>query len=600
MTIHDDEILGKAYDSRLMKRLLTFLWPYKKLTLIALLVLLCSTVADLAGPYLIKVAIDRDIAAHNFHGLFRLMQIYVLVLLARSAAIYAYALLTNWLGQKIMYDLRTQLFTHIQKLPLSFFDKNPVGRMVTRVTNDVETLNQMLSSGIVAILGDIVVLIGIISILLSLNWKLALVTFTVFPLIFLATEIFRKKVRESYRLIRQRIARINSFLQENISGMTTVQLFNREGKNHSQFVDLNDLHRQANQRSIRYHAVYYPTIGFFTFLSTAMILWFGGLEVWKGAISIGVLVAFTQYVRRFFEPIEDLADKYNIMQAAMASSERVFALMDEKEQTPFQEPRQTLPPSRGKIEFRNLSFAYNSEDWVLKDVSFTIQPGEKVAIVGATGAGKTSIISLINRMYEPTQGQILLDDVDTATVSLEEIRSRIGVVLQDVFIFSGSVRDNIALGDPEVTDELMEQSASRVNAHRFIHTLPQQYEHELAERGSNLSAGQKQLLSFARALAYNPEILILDEATSNVDTETELLIREAIHKLMENRTSIIIAHRLSTIQYVDWIIVLHKGKIREMGKHDALLAKKGVYYRLYQLQFEDAEVAPVLPPTLKG
>jgi len=331
-----------------------------------------------------------------------------------------------------------------------------------------------------------------------------------------------------------------------------------------------------------------------------MILWYGGLQVWKGAISIGVLVAFTQYVRRFFEPIEDLADKYNIMQAAMASSERVFALMDESEQNSFQEPQQILPPSRGKIEFRNLSFAYNSEDWVLRDVSFTIQPGEKVAIVGATGAGKTSIISLLNRMYEPTQGQILLDDMDTAHVPLQEIRSRIGVVLQDVFIFSGSVRDNISLGDPDVTDDLMEQSASRVNAHGFIRILPQQYEHELAERGSNLSAGQKQLLSFARALAYNPEILILDEATSSVDTETELLIREAIRKLMENRTSIIIAHRLSTIQHVDWIIVLHKGKIREMGKHKDLMAKKGVYYRLYQLQFEDADSAPALAQTVRG
>jgi ATP-binding cassette, subfamily B, multidrug efflux pump len=592
LTIHEDEILGKAYDSRLMKRLLTYLWPYKKQTLIALLVLLCSTAGDLAGPYLLKVAIDRDIAARNLHGLFRLMQFYVLVLLMRSAANYTYTLLTNWLGQKIMFDLRRRLFAHIQKLPLAFFDRNPVGRLVTRVTNDVETLNQMLSSGIVAILGDIVVLVGIITIMLSLNWKLALVTFAVFPLIFLATEIFRKKVRQAYRQIRLRIARINSFLQENISGMTTVQLFNREGKNYNQFLELNDSHREANQRSIRYHAVYYPTIGFFTFLSTAMILWYGGLQVWKGVISIGILVAFTQYVRRFFEPIEDLADKYNIMQAAMASSERVFALMDEKEQEPFQEPQQTLPTSRGKIEFRNLSFAYNSEDWVLKDVSFTIQPGEKVAIVGATGAGKTSIISLLNRMYEPTYGQILLDDVDTAHVPLQEIRSRIGVVLQDVFIFSGSVRDNISLGDPAVTDEVMEQSASRVNAHRFIHTLPQQYEHELAERGSNLSTGQKQLLSFARALAFNPEILILDEATSSVDTETELLIREAIRKLMENRTSIIIAHRLSTIQHVDWIIVLHKGKIREMGKHQDLLAKKGVYYRLYQLQFENIEETP--------
>lgn len=585
MNYHEEETLGKAYDGRLMKRLLRYLWPYKGVVLISLLILLLQAGAELAGPYIIKIAIDREIAAGDYTGLFSLSLLFLGVLLVQAAAAYGYRYITSWLGQKIMYDIRLQLFTHLQKLPLSFYDKNPVGRLVTRVTNDVETLNSMLSSGVVAIMGDMVVLFGIVIVMLQMNWQLALVTFAVFPLIFVATEIFRKKVRQAYRTIRLRIARINSFLQENISGMATVQIFNREPENFKRFTELNDQHRQAQLQSIRYHGLYYPAIGLFTSISTGLILWYGGLRVGSATLSLGVLVAFMQYVRRFFEPIQDLADKYNIMQAAMASSERVFKLLDEPEQHSYQPPQQQLPPSKGKIEFDDVSFTYNGSDYVLKNVSFTIQPGERVAIVGATGAGKTSIISLINRMYEPTQGHILLDDIDTAHIPVEELRSRIGVVLQDVFIFSGTVDENITLGHSEISDDAMVAAAKRVNAHDFIQHMSNRYKHELTERGSNLSVGQKQLLSFARALAYNPEILILDEATSSVDTETEHLISDAIHTLMQNRTSIIIAHRLSTIRDVDRIIVLHKGRIRETGTNEELLKERGFYYRLYQLQF---------------
>ena len=585
MNYHEEEIMGKAVDSRLMNRLLTYLYPFKWLALLSFVVLLFVAAMELAGPYLLKLAIDNELANKDYQGLVLLMLIYSGVIVFQSLGQAGHHLLTRWLGQKIMYDIRMQVFSHIQKLPLSFFDRNPVGRLVTRVTNDVETLNEMLSSGVVAILGDIVVLIGIVVVMLTLNWQLALVTFIVLPFMFLATYIFRKKVRDAYRKTRLRLAKINSFLQENISGMATVQIFNREQENYDRFKKLNDAYRQANLQSIRYHGMFYPTINMLMTFSTALLIWYGGTRVFQDFLSLGVLVAFMRYINRFFMPIRDLADKYNMMQAAMASSERVFKLLDEPEQQPHHGEAISLAKARGKIEFKNVSFAYNGKDFVLKDVSFVIQPGEKVAIVGATGAGKTSIISLINRMYEPTRGQILIDDIDTRQIPLEELRNRIGVVLQDVFIFSGSVQQNITLGDPDISQSNIELAARRVNADRFINRMPARFQNELTERGSNLSVGQKQLLSFARALAYDPEILILDEATSSVDTETELLISDAIHKLMQDRTSIIIAHRLSTIKDVDWIIVLHKGEIREIGTHDELLGKRDVYYRLYQLQF---------------
>lgn len=585
MTYHEEEILGKAFDKNLMRRLLTFLWPFKWIALASLLILSLYSATQLAGPYILKLAIDNELMKGNYRGLTLLMIVYLFVTLLEVLSQAGHNMLTRWLGQKVMYSMRTAIFSHIQKLPLSFFDKNPVGRLVTRVTNDVETLNNLLSSGIVTILGDVVVLIGIVIVMTSMSWRLSLVTFSVIPFMILAIFLFKHHMRDAFRKSRLRLARINSFLQENISGMATVQIFNREGENYNRFVELNKAYREANLKSIKIDSMYSPIVRMLMSFGSALLLWYGGNLVFDNFISLGILVAFTRYVTRFFRPLADLAEKYNMMQAAMASSERVFKLLDEPEQSATRGTPLPLPPSKGKIEFRDVTFAYNKEDYVLKNVSFTIRPGEKVAIVGATGAGKTSIISLINRMYEPTRGQILLDDIDTARIPLHDLRSRIGVVLQDVFIFSGSIEHNITLGDPDISQEEIETALHRVNAERFVNKFPDSYKHELTERGSNLSVGQKQLLSFARALAYNPEILILDEATSSVDTETELLISDAIHKLMENRTSIIIAHRLSTIKDVDWIVVMHKGEIREIGKHDELLAERGIYFRLHQLQF---------------
>lgn len=587
MTLHEEEVIGKAYDSRLMRRLLAYLHPYRWMVVLAVLILLLGSVAELLLPYLTKVAIDRYIANKELAGLARLALLYFTVLLVQMSFIFFQTYLTQKIGQKVMYDMRNQIFAHLQRLPLSFFDKNPVGRLVTRATNDVETLNSMLSSGVVTIFGDIFVLVGIIAMMLIFNWQLALLSFTVLPLIFAASFWFRVHVRESFRKVRLRIARINSYLQENIMGMSTVQIFNREKKNFRRFDELNNDYLQAYLETIYYYSVFHPLVELISALALAIILWYGGIRVISGALTIGVVVAFVQYAERFFQPIRDLSEKYNLMQAAMASSERIFKLLDEPEQRLLPENPAEMPPPCGEIEFRDVSFGYNENDHVLRNVSFKINCGEKVAIVGATGAGKTTLINLISRLYEPTSGRILLNRIDTALYPLDNLRRRVRMVLQDVFIFSGTVEYNIRLGDQSIPMERVIQAAKDVRAHEFIEKLPQGYQTELSERGSNLSVGQKQLLSFARALVFDPEVLIMDEATSSVDTETEILLREATTRLMAGRTSVIIAHRLSTIQNVDWILVLHKGEMREIGTHNELLAKKGIYYRLYELQYQN-------------
>jgi len=587
VTLHEEEVIGKAYDSRLMRRLLAYLHPYRWMVVLAVLILLLGSFAELLLPYLTKVAIDRYIANKELAGLARLALLYFTVLLVQMSFIFFQTYLTQKIGQKVMYDMRNQIFAHLQRLPLSFFDKNPVGRLVTRATNDVETLNSMLSSGVVTIFGDIFVLVGIIAMMLIFNWQLALLSFTVLPLIFAASFWFRVHVRESFRKVRLRIARINSYLQENIMGMSTVQIFNREKKNFRRFDELNNDYLQAYLETIYYYSVFHPLVELISALALAIILWYGGIRVISGALTIGVVVAFVQYAERFFQPIRDLSEKYNLMQAAMASSERIFKLLDEPEQRLLPENPAEMPPPCGEIEFRDVSFGYNENDHVLRNVSFKINCGEKVAIVGATGAGKTTLINLISRLYEPTSGRILLNRIDTALYPLDNLRRRVRMVLQDVFIFSGTVEYNIRLGDQSIPMERVIQAAKDVRAHEFIEKLPQGYQTELSERGSNLSVGQKQLLSFARALVFNPEVLIMDEATSSVDTETEILLREATTRLMAGRTSVIIAHRLSTIQNVDWILVLHKGEVREMGTHSELLAKKGIYYRLYELQYQN-------------
>jgi len=590
LSIHEEESLGKVFDRVLIKRLFAYVWPFRRLMFLSFLSLLLLTAAELAQPMLIKIAIDNNIGQGDFRGLTRTGMFYILALVIAGLGEFGYRYLSAWLGQKMMFTIRVQLFSHIHKLPLSFIDKNPVGRLVTRVTNDIATLNEMLSSGVVAILGDIVVLVGIVIVMVKMNLKLSLITFSVLPLMLAVTGFIRPRLRNAFRTVRLRLARINSYLQENISGMATVQIFNQEEKSSHQFKELNRSYFEAALQGIRMFSLFYPLVSLVTAISTSLIIWYGGGQVIQDALSLGVLVAFMQYIRRFFQPLQDLADKYNNLQAALASSERIFKILDEPEQPTFKAPQKHLVKAAGQIMFDNLSFSYNGTDYVLRDINFDIKPGEKIAIVGATGAGKTSIISLINRLYEPTQGRILLDGVDIAHVDVEELRSRIGIVLQDVFLFSGTVRDNITLGDSTISETAIIKAARRVNAHKFISELENGYDHMLAERGSNLSVGQKQLLSFARALAFNPEILILDEATSSVDTETEQLISSAIHELMKGRTSIIIAHRLSTIRDVDRIIVLHKGIIREMGTHEELMGLQGVYHRLYQLQFRGQAV----------
>jgi len=585
--IHAEEVLGKAYDARLMRRLLMYLKPYRRTVFWAIVCLLIGSAMSVVQPYLIGVAIDRYIQNDDFSGLSYIAALFILTLILFFIFEFLQTWLINVMGQKIMYDLRMQIIRHLQKMDISFFDKNPVGRLMTRVTSDVDALNELFTSGVISIFEDICMLSGIMIFLFVLNYKLALMVFSILPILILATLVFKIKVRNSFRNVRTAIAKINAFLQENITGTDVVQIFGQEKKQYKRFTRINKEHLDAHLQSVFYHALFLPLLQFISALAIALIIWYGGGQVLSGVLTIGTLVAFIQYSERFFRPISDLSEKYTILQSAMAASERIFNLLDRRPDIISPENPAGRSVTEGSIEFRNVHFSYNPEEPVLRDISFKVAPGETVAIVGSTGAGKSTIISLLSRHYDVQRGEILVDGIRVADHDLKVLRRSIGVVLQDVFLFSGSVSENIRLGNNQITDSRIRYAAETVHASHFIDKMDRRYAARLGERGSSLSVGQKQLLAFARALAYDPKILVLDEATSSIDTETELLIRDALSKLLSGRTSIIIAHRLSTIQNSDRIIVLHRGRIRETGTHQELLHKKGIYWKLYQLQYQE-------------
>jgi ATP-binding cassette subfamily B protein len=587
---HEEEVLGKAYDARLMRRLLTYVRPYRRSLIFAIILLIGGSLLQLLLPVMVQIGIDNYIGTKDINGLIRIALAAAGLLLAAFILSYLQMYITMYIGQKVQYDIRMQLFSHLQKLHIGFFDKNPVGRLVTRVTNDVSVLDEMFSSGLVSVFGDLLTLLGIVIALLYYNWKLALLTFAVLPLIIMTTVIFRRKVRDIYRDVRTRLARVNSFLQEHVNGMTVIQLFAREKTIAGKFNDINAELRDANFKSIYYYAIFFPAVEIISSLSLAILLYYGGFQIAAGALTFGELVAFIQLVQRFYNPIRDLSEKYNILQASMASSERIFKLLDTKPEI-YLSPDGSRPAEyKGKIEFEKVWFAYNGDNYVIKDLSFAVSPGEKIAIVGATGAGKTSLISLLFRFYDYQKGSIKLDDVEIKDMPLKTLRSRLALVLQDVFIFSGDYAGNIRLGNAEIPDAALIDSLRKVNLYDFVFKDEGGLKAEVKERGATLSTGQKQLLSFARALAFNPDILILDEATSSVDTATEKMIQKALDNLLENRTAIIIAHRLSTIEKADKILVLHNGELREIGTHRELLNRKGIYYRLYQMQFKHDEL----------
>lgn len=686
---HEEEVIGKAYDSRLMKRLLTYARPYWKNMLLAVLMLAVITGAELARPYITKIAIDDhmlgitkpmqafepgsepeegilfedrvfvrrefnedpisgvplyqllqhekrfylvnniainpdteefeiiqteqgDRLKHNDvtyparlmepsevaqfraddnRSLVRLAVIFFVIALIAFVFNYAQVYLLQYTSQKIIHNMRRQIFTHLQGMSLSFFDKNPVGRLVTRVTNDTDTLNEMYGSVLVNLFRDLFTIFGVIVIMFRLDFKLALISLSTLPLIIVAAAIFRRYAREAYRNVRTALARINSAMSENIMGMRIVQIFRQEGKKHREFDGINKLYYDASMQELKVFAIFRPLMDLMFSLAVALLIWFGGRQILAGVVSFGLVMAFINYMNQFFHPIMELTEKYNILQSAMASSERIFMLLDTEpgaeESIHVQVEAVGQPKFKGHIEFNNVWFAYNNEDWVLRDVSFEIRPGETAAFVGATGAGKTSIISLMSRLYEIQKGEILIDGVNIKDYNLAQLRRNIGVVLQDVFMFTGDIKTNIRLNNNDISDEKVREVARYVNADKFIEQMPAQYDEPVVERGTTLSAGQRQLLAFARALAFDPSILVLDEATANIDTETEVLIQDALYRLIKDRTTIVVAHRLSTIQHSDKIIVLHKGKIREMGTHQELLVRRGLYYDLYRLQYKD-------------
>lgn len=581
----EEEILGKAYDARLMARILRYLRPYWKLILLAFAFLMLQTGSQLLGPYITKVAIDRYIAERDLAGLDLMALAYLGVVLFGFAVLFAQTYVTEYTGQRAMHDLRMEIFSYLQHQDMAYFDRNAVGRLLTRTVNDVETLNELFSTGVVGLLADVAIVFGIAATMLWLDWQLALVCLSAFPLILYLSRFYRRRAREVYRESRLILGRLNAGLAENIAGVATVQAFGQEEKMYRRFGEINRRYRDVLLRSIRYNAVFFPVIEIFSALTIGLLLWYGGQQMLSSSLQAGVLVAFIQYIQRMYQPIRDLAEKYNIMQAAMASSERIFMLLD----TPpkIQNPSQPKRPEgfAGDVEFKDVWLSYHPGGPVLKGISFHVRPGEKIALVGATGGGKTSIISALCRFYEVERGAILVDGIDIRDWNKQELRRHLGLVLQDVFLFSGDIAANITLGDPRISEAQMLDAARRAQIARFIEKLPNRYHEEVQERGSTLSQGQRQLLSFARALAFDPKILILDEATSSVDTRTEELIQEALAELLKNRTALIIAHRLSTIKHADRILVIHKGEIWEEGSHTELLARGGLYARLYDLQY---------------
>jgi len=581
-----EDAADKAYDSRLMRRLLGYLRPYRWRVLVCVGLLLGATGATLVRPYLVRVAVDVHMASKNIDGLARVCILFTFLIVVEALFRYLQTLIMSYVGQRVMYDMRMQVFRHLQKMSLRFFDSHPVGRLMTRITSDVEVLNETLSVGVVTIFGDVFVLIGTVVATLLLDWRLALVSYVTVPLLIAMSAVFRRLVRDAFREQRRKLARINAFLQERIAGMRVVQLFVQEKSDAERFEVLNREHRDEWRRAIRYFAVFMPSVEFVGVVSLVLILWVGGRLYYGGKVEIGLLLAFAQYSQMFFRPIRDITEKYNILQASMASSERIFHLLDTPEQIVTRADRPLRPATLdGRVEFRNVSFAYDHEEFVLRDISFSVDPGERVAIVGVTGAGKTSIVNLLSRFYDVQQGEILVDGHDVRDYDKYALRAHVGVVLQDVFLFSGTVEQNISLGDPSITADRVRWAAGQVNAHSFIRNLPHQYQTEVGERGANISMGQRQLLAFARVLAHNPSVLVLDEATSSVDTATEILIEGAIRTLMTGRTSLTIAHRLSTVQNADRIIVIHNGQIREIGTQRELMAQRGIFYRLYCLQY---------------
>ena len=640
-SFHDEEILGKAYDARLMRRLLVYLRPYWRMTLFALVAILLFGVLQAVPPYLLKVEVDRyldptgrsqlpkilaDFLSRNpMVGIAQIVFALLLPTVVLTFGLeFAQSFAMQIVGQQVMYDMRKQLFAHLQRLQMSFFDRNPVGRLVTRVTSDVDVLNDLFASGVVALFGDVFSLFSIVVVMLKLDWKLAFLTFSVLPVIVLVTGAFRKAVRDSYRRIRVAIARINAYLQEHITGMAVSQLFNREDISFREFEKINHTHMEAYKDSILAYGLFYPAVDLLGSVAVGIILYLGGGMALRHLVTIGTAIAFIQYSQRFFRPIQDLSDKYNLLQAAMASSERIFKLLDIPvtiidPELPVSVASGVASPAVGAplvgahlptdhgqmtrdngcpsppVEFRQVGFAYRDDHRVLENVSFSIGTGETVAVVGHTGAGKTTLTNLLLRFYDVQDGQVLFDGVDIRQLRLRDLRKNFGIVLQDPFLFSGTISSNIRLGSGWITDLQIRDAARQVNLLDFIEGLPGRFQEPVKERGATLSVGQKQLLSFARALAHNPRILILDEATSSVDPETEHLLREGLRRLVENRTSLVIAHRLSTIQNASKLVVMHKGRVREVGTHHELLQKRGIYFKLYQLQYKDQEVPVVRP-----